>query len=446
MFNSTRDDFLNLAESALDSARKLGADGAVVDLTEAIALNVTVRHGQTETIETTRDKGFGVTVYAGQRRGHASSSDLSPRALEESVRAAWDIARFTAEDEYAGLPEPELLARDQPDLALFHPWTISADQAVELAKQVEAAAFAVSPAIRNSEGAAVSASHGHFVFANSLGFRGGYPYSRHSVSCTPIAERGKQMQRDNWYSSERDPSRLASPDALGRYAAQRALLRLGGRKVRTGRAPVLFEAPLALGLIGSLVQAVSGAALYRRSTFLLDTLGKTIFAPHLDLIEDPSIPGEFGSATFDDEGVATQRRHVIEQGVLQGYFLSCYSARKLGMRTTGNAGGSHNLQLSSRLTAPSDDLPAMLRKMGRGLLVTELLGQGINYVTGDYSRGVTGYWVDGGVIVHPVEEVTIAGNLKDMYKSIVAIGADAIRRGAKRSGSVLIESMAIAGN
>lgn len=446
MFNSTRDQFLEQAEAALACARKLGADGAVVELTEGNGLNVSVRHGQTETIETTRDKGFGVTVYAGKRRGHASSSDLSPAALDESVRAAWDIARFTAEDQFAGLPEPELLAREQPNLALYYPWAIDADQAVELAKQIEAAAFAVSPAIRNSEGAAVDASHGHFVLANSHGFRGGYSYSRHSISCTPIAERGKQMQRDNWYSSERDPARLAPATALGRYAAQRALSRLGARKVRTARVPVLFEAPLALGLIGSLVQAVSGTALYRRSSFLVDALGKPIFAPHLDLIEDPTLPGEFGSAPFDDEGVSTARRHVIEQGVLKGYFLSCYSARKLGMRTTGNAGGSHNLVLTSRLTEPGDDLDAMLRKMGRGLLVTELLGQGVNYVTGDYSRGVTGYWVDGGVIVHPVEEVTIAGNLKDMYRSIVAVGADTIRRGAKRSGSVLIESMSVAGD
>jgi PmbA protein len=445
MFDHSRARFEELTRSVLDQAARLGATAAATDVSESAGLSVNVRKGKVETIEQTRDKGLGVTVYVGTRRGHASTSDFAEKAVAETVKAAFEIARFTGEDTFAGLPDPDTIARHPKDLDLFHPWTIEADEAIEIAKVMEAAAFAVSPAIVNSEGAGVSVSHGHFVSANSLGFVGGYPYSRHSIACAPIARRGRAMQRDDWYSSARHPDQLADPEALGRYAAERALARLGARKLGSRKVPVLMESPLACGLLGHFVQAASGGALYRKASFLVDSLGTEVFSPHLDIVEDPHRPGEFGSTPFDDEGVATAPRKVVEGGVLQGWFLSTYSARKLGMKTTGNAGGAHYMQLTSRDTKPRDDLKAMLRKLGTGLFVTELLGHGVNGVTGDYSRGASGYWVEGGRIQYPVEEITIAGNLKDMFRAIVAVGADDIQRGTKRSGSVLLEQMAVAG-
>ena len=429
----------------LDRSARLGATAASTDVSESSGLSVNVRKGRVETIEQTRDKGLGVTVHVGRRRGHASTSDFGEAAVEQTVRAAWEIARFTGEDPCAGLPDADTLARSPRDLALFHPWTIEAAEAIEIARAMEAAAFDVDRAIVNSEGAGVTISHGHFVSANSLGFVGGYPYSRHSIACAPIARRGKAMQRDDWSSAARAPSRLADPRAVGRYAAERALARLGAAKLSTRKVPVLFESPLACGLLGHFVQAASGGALYRKASFLVDALGTEVFAPHLDIDEDPHRPGEFGSAPFDDEGVSTAPRRVVDGGRLDGWFLSTYSARKLGMRTTGNAGGAHFLRLSSRLTRPRDDLRAMLRKLDTGLFVTELLGHGVNGVTGDYSRGASGYWVEGGEIRHPVEEITIAGNLREMFRSIVAVGADEVVRGSRRCGSVLIERMAVAG-
>ncbi len=434
-----------IAADALEHARRLGASAAAVEVSENSGLDVNVRKRRVETIEQTRDKGFGITVYLGQRRGHASSSDFDPKALRETIAAAHAIARFTAEDECAGLPEPDTLATRQRDLRLFSPWHIDAEAAIRMAVLAESAALDASPLVRNSDGASVSVGHGQFVIANSIGFVGGYPYSRHSLACAPIAARGREMQRDDWYSASCDPARLAEPEALGRYAANRALSRLGARRLSTRRVPVLFEAPLGCGLLGHFVQATSGTALYRRSSFLLDSLGKQIFPAHVDIIEDPHRAGEFGSAPFDGEGVATVKRRVVRGGVVDGYFLSTYSARKLGLRTTGNAGGSHNLTLLSRRTRPQDDLAAMLRRLGTGLFVTELLGQGVNYVTGDYSRGASGFWVENGQIQYPVEEITIAGNLRDMFGGIAAIGADLIQRGGKRSGSVLIAEMAVAG-
>ncbi|TAN27259.1 MAG: metalloprotease PmbA [Castellaniella sp.] len=453
--NNPSDDFLDiptqqarfrdLVTDALRRAREAGATDAAVEISESRGLSVAARQRTIETIEQTRDRSLAVTVFAGQRRGSASTSDFSGDALQRTVDAAWHIARYTAEDPAAGLPEADLLALDYPDLDLHHPWAIDAAGAARLAIQAERAALAVSPEITNTEGASVDTMEGHFVLGNSRGFLGGYPYSRHSLSVAPIAGRGDGMQRDFWYSSARRAEDLASPVEVGRYAAGRALSRLGARPVRTGRFPVLFEAPLAVGLLGALVQATSGGALYRKTSFLLDSLGKPVLADHLDVIENPYIPGAQGSSPFDAEGVRPQARRVVGQGVLQGYFLSTYTARKLGMTTTGNAGGSHNLSLCSRLTRPDDDLDAMLRKMDTGLLVTELIGQGVNYVTGDYSRGAFGYWVQGGVIRHPVQEITIAGNLADMFRSIVAIGADVYARGAKSTGSILIDQMAIAG-
>jgi PmbA protein len=446
MFDYSNERLHQIAAEVLKSARRLGASDAAVDASESTGLTVNVRKGKVETIEQTRDKGVGVTVYIGKRRGHASTSDFSERSLHDTVDAAYQIARFTGEDDCAGLPDPDTLATEQPDLDLFHPWDIGVDQAIELACRVEAAAFAASPLIRNSDGASVSVSHGHFVAANSQGFSGGYPYSRHSIACAPIAEYRGAMQRDDWYSSSAVPARLSAPEKLGRYAAERTLSRLGAKRLSTRKVPVLFESPLACGLLGHFVQAVSGAALYRRTSFLVDSLGKDVFAPHVDIVEDPTIPTEIGSSAFDSEGVATARRQVVSGGRLNGYFLSTYSARKLGMKTTGNAGGSHNLMLTSRLTRQLDDLPAMLERLGTGLFVTDLMGQGVNYVTGDYSRGVGGFWVEGGKIRYPVEEITIAGNLRDMFHGIVAVGSDVIQRGTKRSGSILIDRMSIAGS
>jgi len=318
--------------------------------------------------------------------------------------------------------------------------------AIELAQEIEAAAFKVSPMVRNSEGASVSAQHSQFVYANSRGFIGGYPTSRHYLSCSVIAARSAKdkdaMQRDDWYVSARDPKDFPDPKRIGDYAARRALSRLGGRKLSTRQCPVLFEAPLAIGLTGALVAAASGGSLYRKASFLVDALGKEIFAPNITIREDPNVPKGFATGPFDDEGVATRARDVVRNGVLQGYFLSSYSARKLGMQSTGNAGGCHNMLM---VPTVDDDFAAMLKRMGTGLLVTELMGQGVNYITGDYSRGAAGYWVQNGKIAYPVEEITIAGNMKDMFKGIVAAGSDLIVRGSMTSGSILIDRMTVAG-
>ncbi|CAM5455614.1 metalloprotease PmbA [Eoetvoesiella caeni] len=437
--------FRELVQDALKYAKSLGASDAAAEVSESAGLSVSVRNQDIETVEQTHDRSLDVTVFAGQKRGSASTSDFSAQALRETVDAAWHIARYTAADPAAGLPEQELLAREFPDLQLHSPWDIDAEAAAAIALEAERAARAVSPLITNTDGASVGTFEGHFVLGNSRGFLAGYPYSRHSLSVAPIAGRGAAMQRDYWYSADRQASRLADAAAVGRYAAERTLSRMSARRIKTGRFPVLFEAPLALGLLGALVQATSGGALYRKASFLVDSLGKPVLADHLQVAEDPFIPGAMGSSAFDDEGVRTSARDVVVDGVLQGYFLSSYTARKLNMQTTGNAGGSHNLSLVSRLTNPDDDFRAMLRKMGTGFLVTELIGQGVNYVTGDYSRGAFGYWVENGEIRHAVQEVTIAGNLADMFRQIVAVGADTITRGSKSSGSILIEQMAIAG-
>jgi PmbA protein len=451
-FAYSREQFKELVDAALATARTLGASDAVAEVSEGVGLSVSVRKGETENVERNRDKSISVTVYVGQRRGNASSSDFSRAALEQTVRAAHDIARFTAEDPAAGLPDREDLVQGtgaERDLDLFHPWDIDAERAIEIATRCEAAALEVDRRITNSEGAGVSAQQSHFYAANSRGFGAGYASSRHSLSVAPIASLpgrgGDDMQRDAWYSSMRSATELAAPEAIGRYAAERALSRLRSRKIRTCEVPVLFESSLASGLLGALVHATSGGALYRKSSFLLDSLGKQVLPGHIDLDEDPHVPRGKGSAPFDDEGVATRPARIVDAGVLGSYFLSTYSARKLGMRTTGHAGGSHNLTLTSRRTQPADDLEAMLRKLDRGLFVIELMGQGVNYVTGDYSRGAAGFWVEGGRIAYPVHEITIAGNLGQMFQDIVAVGADAYTMGSKTTGSVLIERMKIAG-
>jgi PmbA protein len=457
-FQYSRAFFQDLVDTALTHAKKLGATDAGAEASEGSGLSVSVRKGELENVERNRDKSLGVTVYLGTRRGNASTSDFSVQAIRQTVQAAYDIARFTAEDPMAGLPDPEDMATNPPELDLFHPWALTSEQALALALACEAATFATSKQITNSEGAGVSAQQSHFFAAHMRSgrfdvagslpgvFAGGYASSRHSLSVAPIAGKGAKMQRDHWYTSMRDAADMASPQAVGRYAAERALARLNGRKIATTECPVLFESQLAAGLLGAFVQAISGGALYRRSSFLLDSLGKQVLAKHIDIDEDPHVLKGKGSAPFDDEGVRTAKRKVVSAGKVKGYFLGSYSARKLGMKTTGNAGGSHNLTLTSRLTQPGDDLPAMLRKLGTGLFVTELMGHGVNSVTGDYSRGASGYWVENGVIAYPVEEITIAGNLKDMFKAIVAVGADVYNYGAKSVGSVLIERMKVAGN
>ena len=446
VFTHTQDQFKQITHDMLSFAREKGASDAAVEVSEGGGLSISVRKGKVETIEQNRDKGVGITVYVGQRRGNASTSDFSKKSLLDTVDAAYNIARFTADDDCAGLPPVELLETHPRDLQLFYPWLISAEEAIALACRIESAAFAVDKRVSNCDGAGVHAQQSHFVSANSRGFTGGYASSRHTISVAPIVGKGAKMQRDDWYSSHRDAKKLSSPEAVGRYAAERALARLNARAIDTRKCPVLFEAPLAAGLLGAFVQAVSGGALYRKSSFLLDSLGQQIFPNHLQIHEDPHVKGGVGSSAFDDEGVKTQKRDVVKDGVLQGYFLSTYTARKLGMTTTGNAGGSHNLQLLSNQTKRSDNFVAMLKKMGTGLLVTELMGQGVNYVTGDYSRGASGFWVENGVIQYPVEEITIAGNMAEMFQQIVAIGADTLTRGTKTTGSILIENMTVAGS
>jgi PmbA protein len=449
-FSYSRTQFEELVDTALMHAKKLGAPDAGAEASEGTGLSVSARMGKLENVERNRDKSLGITVYIGQKRGNASTSDFSTWAIEQTVQAAYDIARFTAEDPVAGLPDLADVATEQPDLDLFHPWAIDSAQALELALRCEGAAMGVSKKITNSDGASVSAQQSHFFAAHlrggELGFRGGYASSRHSLAASPIAGKGSGMQRDSWYSSQRNARDLASPEAVGVYAAQRALSRLNSRNVPTTQCPVLFESPVAAGLLGAFVQAVSGGSLYRNSSFLLNSLGKAAFAKHIDIVEDPHVRGGKGSSPFDDEGVTTKARKVVDAGKVQGYFLSTYSARKLGMRTTGNAGGSHNLTMTSRLTRPGDDLDAMLQKLGTGLFVTELMGQGVNYVTGDYSRGASGFWVEKGRIAFPVEEITIAGNMKDMLMGITAIGADAYCAGSKTLGSILVNRMKLAGS
>jgi len=441
-FSHTHATLQQLAHDVLSHAARLGASACDVDVSEGFGQSVTVRQGEVETIEYNRDKGIGVTVYLGQQKGYASTSDFSAAALRDTVQAALDIARFTAADPCAGLADAALMSGASPDLDLYHPWPLPVEAAIDIARRCEAAAFAVSPQVSNSEGASVSTQEAHFVSANSLGFMGGYPTSRHYVSCSVIAGEGDAMQRDDWYSTARSGEALAAPEAIGDYAARRALARLGARKIRTCQVPVLFEAPLAATLIGNFVHAVSGGALYRKSSFLLDSLGRQVFPRHVNISERPHLRGGLASSAFDNDGVATRDREVITDGVLQGYFLSAYTARKLGMQTTGNAGGCHNLLVRGGERV----FRGLLQQMGRGLLVTELLGHGVNYVTGDYSRGAAGYWVENGEIVHPVEEITIAGNLRDMLANIVGIGSDVVCRGSKQVGSILLERMQVAGN
>ena len=428
---------------ALAEAKQRGASQADVDASMNRGLSTTVRLGEVDTVESQRDRGVGITVYFGKRKGSASTADLSAKAVRETVEKACTIARFTTEDPCAGLADPEELATDIPDLELDHPWEITPDEAVEMARACEAAGLAVDARITNSEGATVSSHRYVKVYGNSHGFLAGYGSSSHSLSCVLLAQQGDDMQRDYWFSTTRDPAELLALDVIGRKAAERALARLGGRRLSTRKSPVMFAPEMARGFFGHLVAAVRGGAQYRKSSFLLGAAGQQVLPPFIQFDERPHIKRALASAPFDSEGVATRDRSLVKDGVLQGYVLGSYSARKLGLKTTGNAGGIHNMIVS----APTKSLSfeALLKEMGTGLLVTELMGQGVNAVTGDYSRGASGHWVENGVLVHPVHEITIAGNLKQMYRDIVALGTDVDQRGGIRSGSVLMGEMTIAG-
>ncbi|HWH49470.1 MAG TPA: metalloprotease PmbA [Burkholderiales bacterium] len=430
-----------IASDVLAYARDRGATAAETEVSEGFGQGVTVRRGDVETIEYNRDKGVGVSVYIGKQRGHASTSDFSAKALRDTVDAALSIARLTASDEFAGLADADLLAKEFPDLDLYHPWPLPVEQGIELARSCESAAFAADRLVSNSEGATVSVQQSHFAYGNSHGFLAGYPSSRHSIVCAVIAGKDETMQRDDWYTSARSAADLDPAADVGSRAGKRAARRVGARKVATARVPVLFEAPVASSLLGHFVAAVSGGSLYRKSSFLLDSLGKQVFSANVNIHDLPHVKKGLASSPFDDEGVATHARDIVKNGVLQGYFLGTYSARKLGMKSTGNAGGNHNLVLDST----GEDFAALLKKMGTGFLVTEMLGQGINMVTGDYSRGAAGFWVENGEIAFPVQEVTVAGNLKDMFGNIVAIGTDVMVRGSRQTGSMLVEGMTVAG-
>lgn len=440
-FSHTIDDLKHIIRDALDQAKAAGASDCEAEVSQAFGQDVSVRHGEVETIEYNRDRGLSVSVYFGKKLGHASTSDLSPQAVKDTVAAAVSIARHTASDDFAGLADPELLAKNIPDLDLYHPWDLPVEEAIELAQRIESAALAVDPRITNSEGATASTHESQFVYGNSLGFLAGYPASRQAFSCSVIAETGNGMQRDYWYTTARSAEELERAEDVGRRAGERTARRVDARKVKTCDVPVIFEAPIASGLMGHFVSAVSGGSLYRRSSFLLDSLGQQVFSPLVQMRERPHLLRGLASSPFDNEGVATRDRDVVKDGMVQGYFLGSYSARKLGMKSTGNAGGCHNLILESG----DLDLPGLLKKMGTGLLVTELLGHGINPVTGDYSRGAAGFWVENGEIQYPVEEITIAGNLKDMFRGIAAVGNDVEVRGSKQCGSILIEKMTVAG-
>lgn len=439
-FSYSFDQIKQMSEDVLAVAKRLGASSAEAELSLSIGQNVSVRMGEVEHIEYNRDKGMSVTVYFGKQKGHASTSDLTTQALADTVAAACNIAKYTAKDEFCGLADAELMASNIQDLDLHHPWDITVDEAIEIARACETAALAVDSRISNSEGASVSTGTGFFAYSNSHGFTGGYSSSRHGVSCSVIAESNANMQRDYWYSTARAAEDLQSAADIGTIAGERTVRRLNAKKIKTCQVPVLFEAPLASGLISTLISAISGGNLYRKSSFLLDSLGKQIASPLLNIYEDPFIKKGLASSPFDNEGVATSARQLVKDGVLQGYVLSSYSARKLGMKTTGNAGGNHNLLIQPG----ANDFAGLLKQMGTGLVVTELLGHGMNMVTGDYSRGAAGFWVENGVIAHPVEEITIAGNMVDMLKMIVAIGNDVLVQGSKQVGSILIERMTVA--
>ncbi len=425
----------------LAEAKRQGASAAEAAASQDAGLSVTVRMGEVETVEHTRDNGLGISVYFGHRKGSASTSDLSEAAVRDTVQAACRIARHTQEDDCSGLADAELMAVEAPDLDLYHPWELSVDRAIELAKTCEQGALDLDRRIDNSEGATLGTHSGLHVYGNSHGFVGGYPTSRHNLSCAVVGREGDAMQRDYWWTSSRMADELEDAAGVGRLAAERTLARLGGRRIGTRECPVLFQADVAVSLLRHLTSALRGSALYRESSFLLGRLDQKIFPDFVHIHEQPLLPRAAGSAPFDGEGVATAAKDLVSEGVLRSYVLDSYSARKLGMRTTGNAGGVRNLGIDSG----DLDRAGLLKEMGSGLLVTELMGHGVNSVTGDYSRGAAGFWVENGEIAYPVEEITVAGNLNDMYRNLVAVGTDVDARGNSRTGSWLIGGMMVAG-
>ena len=438
----TNKDLERLVIYALEEARAERANQAEVGVSVDTGLSVTVRLGEVDTLEYQRDRGLGITVYFDHRKGSASTADLRREAIRETVLKACSIARFTASDDCAGLADAELMASELPDLALSHPWDISPEASIEVARSCEAAALAVDARVRNSEGASLGTHRGTRVYGNSHGFIGGFESTSHSVSCAVVASEGDEMQRDYWYTTSRDWRELEDAELVGRESAVRTVARLGSRKLTTRRAPVMFTPELARGFFGHFLAAIRGGSQYRRASFLLGAAGQQVFPSFLQISERPHIRKAIASSAFDNEGVATRDRELVKDGVLEGYILSAYSARKLGLQTTGNAGGVHNLLISHG----SEDQKALLRRMDTGLLVTELMGQGVNTVTGDYSRGASGFWIERGEIQYPVHEITIAGNLRDMLLGIVAVGSDVDLRGAVRTGSVLLGEMTIAGD
>ncbi|WP_308031390.1 metalloprotease PmbA [Neisseria cinerea] len=442
LFNHTASELLDLCRRTLDLAKATGATAAEADFSESLGQSVSVRLGEIEQIEFQQDKSLDITVYVGKRKGRASTADFSEKALQDTVKAAIDIARYTAEDDCAGLADASLMAQHVGDLDRYHEWDLSPEAAVELAKQCEQAALNEDERIENSEGAAVQTGHYQYVYGNTHGFAAHQQGTRHSISCSVVAADENGMQRDYWYDSSCRHQDMDSPAQIGQTAAERTLRRLNSRSIPTGNYPVLFDATVSGGLIGHLVGALSGGSLYRQSSFLINSIGKQILPDFLSLREEPHIPRVFGSTYFDSEGVATRPRFIIRDGIVESYFLSSYSARKLGMQTTGNAGGAHNLYLNHTHETQSD----LLKEMGTGLLVTELMGQGVNAITGDYSRGAAGFWVENGIIAYPVHEITVAGRLQDMYRNIVGVSDDALRRSSNQIGSILIGSMTVAGN
>jgi PmbA protein len=432
-----------IAALALEEAQRQGATQAEADVSVSQGLSVSVRLREVDTIEYQRDRGLAVTVYFGKRKGSASTADLAAAAVRQTIEKACAIARYTAEDPYAGLIEPEALAREIPDLDLDHPWEVTPERAIEMARECEAAGLDVDARVNNSEGAGVNTQRHTGVYGNSLGFLAGYSSTSHSLSCSLLAQEGEDMQRDYWFTLARDPNDLEDSASIGRTAGRRALARLGARRLPTQKAPVAFTPDMARGLFRHFIGAIAGSSQYRKSSFLLEAAGEQVFPAFLSMQERPHIRKGLASSPFDQEGAATRDRELVQGGVLAGYVLGSYSARRLGLKPTGNAGGIHNLLVTSR--EPALDEAAFLRRLGRGLLVTELMGQGVNGVTGDYSRGASGFWVEDGALAYPVHEITIAGNLRPMYRDIVALGSDVDPRGGILTGSVLLGEMTIAG-
>ena len=430
------------ASIALDHAKSQGASMAEVSIGQGQGMSVTVRKGEVETVEHNRDKSIGLTVYFGHKSGSASSTDFSEQAIRASVESACNIAIYTEEDDCNGLADQELLATSFPDLDLYHPWSLTMDQAIELAASCESAALVSDSNITNTEGATVSSHDGTDLYANSHGFQGFSKSSRHSISCSVIAGEGENMQRDYWYDSKRRPEDLDSAVQIGEETCRRTVRRLGAGKVKTGEYSIIFEPTVASSIVSHLNSAISGASLYRKASFLLDQKGQRIFPENINLHEQPFLKCAPGSAAFDAEGVATRENKIVENGVLQQYLLSSYSARKLGMETTGNSGGVHNLCLDATVDG---GLEALIEQMYNGIIVTELIGFGVNNVTGDYSRGAFGFYVENGEISHPVQEFTIAGNLKDIFQNISAVGSDINDKRNIQTGSILIENMTVAG-